>query len=99
MSLSIQEKINRLQRIIIVHSFLYYELDFNIVSDKEYDDMCKKLVKYKNDYPELWTLSEYHKQFGDEYNGCTGYTLYHDLDKHQKSIIESIAYTLRRPRL
>lgn len=32
----------------------------------------------------------YYKQFGDEYNGATGFTLYHDLDEHQKEIIRSL---------
>lgn len=92
--MSMQYKIDWLQRFIIVHSFIYYELDSNIISDKEYDSACKKLVKYKEDYPDLWKSSEYYKQFGDEYNGATGFTLYHDLNDKQKAIIRSIAYSI-----
>ena len=33
----------------------------------------------------------YYKQFGDDYNGVTGFTLYHHLNEHQKEIIKSIA--------
>lgn len=91
MGLIAKKYINFLQRYIIVHSYLYYELDHNVISDREYDAKSKELVRYKNEFPELWKTSEYYKQFGDEYNGSTGFTLYHDLDEHQKEIIKSIA--------
>lgn len=91
MPLSTQDYINFLQRFIILHSYIYYELDDNAISDKEYDARARELVKYKNEYPELWKTSEYYKQFGDDYNGSTGFTLYHDLNEHQKEIIRSIA--------
>lgn len=89
--LTVQEHINFLQRFIILHSYIYYELDDNIISDKDYDAKAKELVGYKNEYPELWESSEYYKQFGNEYNGSTGFTLYHDLDEKQKEIIRVIA--------
>lgn len=91
MELSIQDYINFLQRFIIVHSYIYYELDDNIISDKEYDAKSRELVKYKNVYPDLWKTSEYYEQFGDEYNGSTGFTLYHELNDKQKTIIRVIA--------
>lgn len=90
MELTDQEYINFLQRYIILHSYIYYELNNNVISDRQYDEKAKELVKYKNEYPELWKRSMYYKQFGDEYNGATGFTLYHDLDEHQKEIIRSL---------
>lgn len=93
-SLTTPEYINFLQRYIIVHSYIYYELNNNVISDKQYDAKSKELVRYKNDYPELWRTSEYYKQFGDEYNGSTGFTLYHDLNEHQKDIIKSVVQSI-----
>lgn len=89
-NLATQEYIDFLQRFIIVHSYIYYEKDNSVISDKEYDAKAKELVKYKNEYPDLWKSSMYYKQFGDDYNGATGFTLFHDLDEHQKRIILSI---------
>lgn len=89
-NLSTQEYIDYLQRYIILHSYIYYECDDNIISDKQYDEKSKELTRYKNEYPELWKKSMYYKQFGDEYNGATGFTLYHDLDEYQKEIIRSL---------
>ena len=88
--LTIQDYIDFLQRFIILHSYIYYELDNNYISDMEYDKKSKELVKYKNEYPDLWKNSMYYKQFGDDYNGATGFTLYHDLDDEQKKIIRSL---------
>lgn len=96
MGLTIQEYINFLQRYIIVHSYIYYECNSNIISDKDYDAKAKELVRYKNEYPELWKSSMYYKQFTDEYNGSTGFTLYHDLDPHQQEIIRSIARVITK---
>ena len=83
--------INRLQRIIILHSYLYYELDDSVISDSEYDAKARKLVEYKNEYPKLWTESMYYNQFGDDYDGSTGFSLYNQLDDGQKEIIRLIA--------
>lgn len=88
--LTIQDYIDFLQRFIILHSYIYYELNNNYISDMEYDKKSKELVKYKNEYPDLWKNSMYYKQFGDDYNGATGFTLYHDLDDEQKKIIRSL---------
>lgn len=89
-NLSTQEYIDFLQRFIILHSYIYYELNGNVISDRKYDEKARELVMYKNKYPELWKTSMYYKQFGNEYNGATGFTLYHDLDEHQKRIIRSL---------
>lgn len=93
--MNVQEYIDFLQRYIIVHSYIYYELNNNYISDKEYDSKAKELVKYKNDYPKLWKSSMYYKQFGDDYNGSTGFTLYHDLNDHQRQIIKSIVNNIK----
>ncbi|RHU19920.1 hypothetical protein DXD92_00130 [Blautia sp. TM10-2] len=90
MRLSVKDRIDFLQRFIILHSYIYYELNNSYISDKEYDAKAKELTRYKNEYPNLWKASMYYKQFGDEYNGSTGFTLYHDLDEHQKDIIRSL---------
>lgn len=94
--LKTQEYIDFLQRYVIVHSFMYYELNMNVISDMKYDAKAKELAKYKSTYPDLWKSSEYYKQFGDDYNGSTGFTLFHDLDSHQQKIIKSIVNSIMR---
>lgn len=47
-NLTTQEYIDFLQRFILVHSYIYYELDSNVISDRLYDKKSKELVQYKN---------------------------------------------------
>ena len=89
-TLSDQDYINFLQRGIIVHSYLYYELDSSIIPDREFDKKSRELVSLKNTYPDLWKTSEYYYIFGDEYTGATGYHLYHGLSKQQQELIRAI---------
>lgn len=96
--LSIRNYISWLQRYIIVHSYIYYELNDNILSDREYDAKAKELVSLKDLYPDEWRKSEYYAQFGDDYNGSTGFTFYNDLNTHQKEIILSIINAIYRNR-
>ena len=89
--INLLEKINYMQRQVIVQSYLYYERDYNVWSDKKYDAFCRKLVALKEEHPDLWIQSEYYKQFKNEYDGTTGFYLYHELDDRQKEIIKVIA--------
>lgn len=91
MGLNTQEYINWLQRFIILHSYIYYELNDNAISDRYYDMRSKELTEMKEAHPDLWKTSEYYKQFGDEYNGSTGFSLYHALSEEQKEIIQVLA--------
>lgn len=90
-TLTNQDYIDFLQRGVIVHSYLYYELDSSIISDKEFDKKTKELVILKNTYPDLWKTSEYYYIFGDEYTGATGFHLYHGLTRPKQEIIRAIA--------
>lgn len=94
--LSTQEYINFLQRFVIVNSYIYYEMNDNAISDMLYDKRAKELVALKNRFPDFWKTSEYYEQFGDDYNGATGFTLFHSLNNRQKEIILAIAYSIMR---
>lgn len=59
------EKIQLLQRWILVQSFAYYELDSNIASDFTYDDNAKQLAELKKEYPEAFKRSRYYEYFHD----------------------------------
>lgn len=93
-----QQIIDFYQRYIIVHSHIYYEMDDNFISDKQYDETARYLVSMKNQYPEEWRNSMYYKQFGDDYDGTTGFDLYDGLDDRQKYIINFIVNSMYRTR-
>lgn len=62
---NIVEKIQLLQRWILVQSFAYYELDQNIASDFKYDDNAKQLVELMKKHPEEAKRSRYSEYFYD----------------------------------
>ena len=64
--------IKRLRSNILIHSYLYYQLDSPLITDALYDSMCKELVEIG--YKEIgW----YDEQFKD-FDGSTGYHLQYD---------------------
>ena len=89
MKLSNLERCSVLQRKIILHSILYYELNVNILSDQQFDKMCKKLltgIKHTKDYKK----SDYFYVFYD-FDGSTGFHLYHRLDEDDKEYLTGLA--------
>ena len=59
------EKIQLLQRSILVNSFAYYELNDNLLSDFQYDANAAQLIQLMRDQPDISKQSRYHKYFHD----------------------------------
>ena len=59
------EKIQLLQRSILVNSFAYYELNENILTDFQYDANAKQLANLKKEYPDEFERSRYYEYFYD----------------------------------
>ena len=59
------EKIQLLQRSILVNSFAYYELNENILSDFQYDANARQLAELKKEYPDEHNKSRYYEYFYD----------------------------------
>lgn len=59
------EKIQLLQRWILVQSMSYYELNENIASDFDYDANAKQLAELKKQYPDEFKRSRYYDYFHD----------------------------------
>lgn len=84
---TIKEKIDFLQRKIIINSILYYEFDNPKLSDKQYDETCKQLVELQKDYD---GESQYGYAFYD-FDGTTGFDLYDRLNDGDKEYLTNIA--------
>ena len=59
---------------MLVHSFLYYQLNTNIISDTTFDAWARELANLMRDYPEDAKLTYHYKSFKD-FTGDTGYDL------------------------
>lgn len=58
-----KEKIQLLQRSILVNSYAYYELNENILSDFQYDTNTRQLLELKESAPEAYQKSRYYRYF------------------------------------
>ena len=94
-------KIDFLQRIILIHSYLYYELDASVWSDKKYDEVAKQLTNIQNKYKQtegvdaLKSKTQYGYAMHD-FDGTTGFDLWSRLNKQDKRFISNIAGRIRR---
>lgn len=83
------EKCSFLQRKIIIHSIIYYELNESILTDQEFDKMCRKLLKGIQ-YTKNYQRSDYFYVFYD-FDGTTGFNLYHRLEEDDKEYLMNLA--------
>jgi hypothetical protein len=77
------QKIQLLQRSILVNSYAYYELNENILSDYQYDMNTRQLLELKKSNPEAYQKSRYRKYFNDFESG-TGFDLTDRLRSNRK---------------
>lgn len=55
MSVDVEKRIDELKKIIHQHDYRYYVLAEPVISDSEYDKLCKELEKLENENPHLIT--------------------------------------------
>lgn len=92
---SIVERIQLLQRWILVQSFSYYEMNENIASDFDYDDNAKQLAELKKEYPEEFKRSRYYDYFHDFCNddgmhNTSGFDLLRKIEKRDRELYRHI---------
>ena len=81
--LDVPDRINWWQRWVLVNSILYYEYDYNIASDKEFDTIAYKLAELMTSNPTIAKNSELWYVF-HSFDGSTGFDLVHNLNDKDK---------------
>lgn len=91
------EKISFLQRVILIHSYLYYEKDNSVWTDKQYDEVAKQLAELQSEHDILWikNRTQYGYAFYD-FDGTTGFLLWGRLKKKDKEQIAGISENIMR---
>jgi hypothetical protein len=74
---TIAEKIKQRRRQMLVHSYLYYEKDVNIVSDSKWSQWAMELVQLQQSNPDVAKTVEYAELFED-WDGSSGVFLKYD---------------------
>lgn len=91
---NIVEKIQLLQRWILVQSFAYYELNENIASDFQYDANALQLEELAKNHPEEFKRSRYYKYFNDFYDSdehaTSGFDLLRRVEKDDSELYRHI---------
>ncbi|ASS71673.1 DNA ligase LigA-related protein [Bacillus atrophaeus] len=84
MDKDILELIGRRRRQILVHSFLYYQLNENIIADHTFDLWSQELVQLQEKYPEESRQAVYYAEF-TKFDGSSGYDLPYSLPEIQST--------------
>lgn len=85
-------RIDLLQKWILVHSFIYYELNESIVSDEMFDNNCLQLYKLKVKYKQSYKKSNYYYAMKN-FDGSTGFGYFEKLNKeHNLSVARDANY-------
>lgn len=84
-------KISYLQRRIIVHSIIYYELDNSAITDKQFDALSKQLVELQNsvDFKEFRETTYYYAMH--DFDGSTGFHISNRLTDYDVKYLTNIA--------
>lgn len=69
--LKIAEKIQQRRLQMLVHSYIYYDLDNNLISDTVWSQWAVELAQLQKDYPEIEKQVPYRDGF-EEWDGSTG---------------------------
>lgn len=90
--LKIAELIQRRRLQMLVHSYIYYELDENIIDDYTWSMWAMELVQLQQDYPEIEKVVPFRDGF-ESWDGSTGAFL----PLHKEWIKKKAYYLLDRP--
>lgn len=90
--LKIAEKIQQRRYQMLVHSYIYYELDNNIVSDSQWSQWAVELAELQSKYPDIAARITYAEDFED-WDGSTGAFL---TFKNKPNIITTARILLRK---
>jgi hypothetical protein len=75
---TITEKIQQRRYQMLVHSYIYYQLNDSIVCDSQFDRWAKELVDLTENYPEDALKARFHEEF-KSFEGSSGFDLPYNL--------------------
>lgn len=90
------DRIELLERSLLVNSYAYYVMSESIMSDFTYDKNARQLVDFKKWYPDDFKHSRYYPIFHD-FEGSTGFDLIARINKNpelQRKIIRDVYLAL-----
>ena len=89
-------KISYLQRQVIVHSLLYYELNESVISDKDFDDLSRQLVRMQRSASKDDLRNSQYYYCLKDFDGSTGFYIKSKLNKIDRERLFGIAMVVLR---
>lgn len=84
---SLKDKVEFLQRKIIINSILYYYRDTNFITDNQFDEISAYLVSLQSQIDIEETMYGY---IFYDFDGTTGFHLYDRLNENDKNYLDNI---------
>lgn len=84
--MDIEELIQRRRRQIMLHSFLYYELDQTLIDDATFDKWAHELASLQTKCPEHSARVAYEREAFADFDGSTGFDLPYKQDNRLASL-------------
>jgi NAD-dependent DNA ligase (contains BRCT domain type II) len=81
-----QDRVDLMQRKLIIYSIAYYEFSNNIISDMVYDKLAKRYYKAMASSGDLLEASQYYYCMKD-FHPSTGFDIYKKLNKKDKKYL------------
>lgn len=91
-------RVSFLQRVILIHSILYYMMDNPIISDKDFDEVSKQLVDETRWMPDDQKVKTDYWYCMHDFDGNTGFHLPYLLNEEDKKRLEDIINAMFRSR-
>ena len=85
------DKLNHIERRVLIHSYLYYEMNENIISDDEYNKMSRLLAKKVQQYKDTKLKKTMYGYVFKDFEGSTGFDLLYKLTKEDRDYIIELA--------
>ena len=87
------DKLNRLERMVLLHSIIYYDMNESVITDDYYNKLArllaKKVVRYKG--TKTFEKTMYSYVFEDYTDGSTGFDLIYKLKKKDFEYLKILA--------
>ena len=87
------DKLNRIQRMVLLHSIIYYDLNESVITDDYYNKLTRLLAKKVTQYKDkpVFKKTMYAYVFKDYTDGSTGFDLAHKLKKKDYEYLYTMA--------
>lgn len=84
-------KVSYLQRRIIVHSIIYYELDNSVIADRQFDMLSNQLVEMQNELSSKEFKETTYYYALHDFDGTTGFHIANRLTNYDLKYLTNIA--------